>query len=161
MLITQSRSELVLPLPWKSRLINGDPEYVKEQCYTSLKRLSVDYIDLYYQHWWVTSWPNEKDLLMKCRVNPNTPIETTVKAMAELVKEGKVKYLGLSDCTASGLHCAHAIHPISALQIEYSPFILDIENPPLELIQMACELGVKIVAYSPLGHGLLTGQIHS
>ncbi|KAK0234639.1 NADP-dependent oxidoreductase domain-containing protein [Armillaria nabsnona] len=123
----------------------GDPEYVKEQCYTSLKRLGVDYIDLYYQH----------------RVDPNTPIETTVKAMAELVKEGKVKYLGLSDCTASGLRRAHAIHPISALQIEYSPFILDVENPPLELIQTARELGVKIVAYSPLGRGLLTGQIRS
>ncbi|KAG7440952.1 Aldo/keto reductase [Guyanagaster necrorhizus] len=123
----------------------GDPEYVKEQCYKSLKRLGVDYIDLYYQH----------------RVDPNTPIEKTVEAMAELVKEGKVKYLGLSDCTASGLRRAHAIHPISALQIEYSPFMLDIEKPPLELIQIARELGVKIVAYSPLGRGLLTGQIRS
>ncbi|KAK0447374.1 NADP-dependent oxidoreductase domain-containing protein [Desarmillaria tabescens] len=116
----------------------GDPEYVKQQCYTSLKRLGVDYIDLYYQH----------------RVDPNTPIEKTVEAMAELVKEGKVKYLGLSDCTASGLRRAHAIHPIAALQIEYSPFILD-------LIQTARELGVKIVAYSPLGRGLLTGQVRS
>ncbi len=76
-------------------------------------------------------------------------------------REGKVKYLGLSDCTASGLRRAHAIHPISALQIEYSPFILDVEKPPLELIQTARELGVKIVAYSPLGRGLLTGQIRS
>ncbi|KAF9461951.1 NADP-dependent oxidoreductase domain-containing protein [Collybia nuda] len=123
----------------------GDPEYVKEQCNASLQRLGVDYIDLYYQH----------------RVDPKVPIEKTVGAMAELVKEGKVKYIGLSDCTAAGLRRAHAVHPIAAIQIEYSPVMLDVEKPPLELIQAARSLGTKIVAYSPLGRGFLTGQIRS
>ncbi|KAJ7598533.1 NADP-dependent oxidoreductase domain-containing protein [Mycena floridula] len=89
----------------------GDPEFVKEQCAQSLKRLGVEYIDLYYQH----------------RVDRNIPIEKTVGAMAELVKEGKVKYLGLSDCTAAGLRRAHAVHPITALQIEFSPIELQVE----------------------------------
>ncbi|THU78477.1 Aldo/keto reductase [Dendrothele bispora CBS 962.96] len=123
----------------------GEPEYVKEACAKSLERLGVDHIDLYYLH----------------RVDPKTPIEKTVGAMAELVKEGKVKYLGLSDCTANGLRRAHAVHPISALQVEFSPFILDIESPQLALLQTARELGVKIVTYSPLGRGLVTGQIRS
>ncbi|KAJ7799211.1 NADP-dependent oxidoreductase domain-containing protein [Mycena olivaceomarginata] len=123
----------------------GDPEFVKEQCEQSLARLGVDYIDLYYQH----------------RVDPNTSIEKTVGAMAELVKEGKVKHLGLSDCTASGLRRAHAVHPIAALQIEYSPLMLEVEHPPLALVAAARALGTKIVAYSPLGRGFLTGQIKS
>ncbi|KAJ6516561.1 NADP-dependent oxidoreductase domain-containing protein [Mycena vitilis] len=123
----------------------GDAEYVKEQCNQSLKRLGVDYIDLYYQH----------------RVDANTPIEKTVGAMAELAKEGKVKYLGLSDCTAAGLRRAHAVHPIAALQIEFSPLVLDVEKPPLQLIQAARSLGTKIICYSPLGRGFLTGQIKS
>ncbi|KAJ7119584.1 NADP-dependent oxidoreductase domain-containing protein [Mycena epipterygia] len=123
----------------------GDPEYVKEQATRSLSRLGVEYIDLYYQH----------------RVDPNTPIELTVGAMAELVKEGKVKYLGLSECTARDLRRAHAVHPISALQIEYSPFVLDIEDPKVALLETAKELGVTIVAYSPLGRGLLTGRYKS
>ncbi|KAJ7573405.1 NADP-dependent oxidoreductase domain-containing protein [Mycena floridula] len=124
---------------------DGDPEYVKKQCNESLKRLGVDYIDLYYQH----------------RVDSKTPIEKTVGAMAELVKAGKVKYLGLSDCTAAGLRRANAIHPIAALQIEFSPIVLDVEKPPLELVQTARSLGTKIIAYSPLGRGFLTGQIKS
>ncbi|KAF5372233.1 hypothetical protein D9758_005068 [Tetrapyrgos nigripes] len=123
----------------------GTPEYVREQCEKSLKGLGVDHIDLFYQH----------------RVDPNTPIETTIAAMAELVKEGKVKYLGISDCTASGLRRAHAVHPISALQVEFSPFWLDIESPQLNLVQTARELGIKIVVYSPLARGLITGQIRS
>ncbi|THU95957.1 Aldo/keto reductase [Dendrothele bispora CBS 962.96] len=123
----------------------GTPEHVKEQCARSLERLGVDHIDLYYQH----------------RTDPNVPIEKTVAAMAELVKEGKVKYLGLSECTANGLRRAHAVHPISALQIEYSPFVLDIEDPKVAVLQTARELGVTIVAYSPLARGMITGQIRS
>ncbi|KAJ7280243.1 NADP-dependent oxidoreductase domain-containing protein [Mycena rebaudengoi] len=123
----------------------GDPEYVKEQIAVSLANLGVEQIDLYYQH----------------RVDPKVPIEVTVGAMAELVKEGKVKYLGLSECSAKALRRAHAIHPISALQIEYSPFVLDIEDPKIALLETARELGVTIVAYSPLGRGLLTGVYKS
>ncbi|KAF9260254.1 Aldo/keto reductase [Marasmius fiardii PR-910] len=118
----------------------GDPEYVKEQCALSLKRLGVDQIDLYYAH----------------RVDTKVPIELTVGAMAELVKEGKVKYLGLSECTASDLRRAHAIHPISAVQIEYSPLVLDIESEELGLLKRAKELGVTVVAYSPLARGVIT-----
>jgi len=125
--------------------VRGDPAFVKEQVATSLERLGVDSIDLYYQH----------------RVDPNTPIEVTVGAMAELVKEGKVKYLGLSECSAKALRRAHAVHPISALQIEYSPFVLDIEDPKIALLETARELGVTIVAYSPLGRGMLTGRYKS
>ncbi|KAJ7119571.1 NADP-dependent oxidoreductase domain-containing protein [Mycena epipterygia] len=123
----------------------GDPEYVKQQATKSLSKLGVEYIDLYYQH----------------RIDPKTPIELTVGAMAELVKEGKVKYLGLSECSAKALRRAHAVHPISAIQIEYSPFVLDIEDPKVALLETARELGVTIVAYSPLGRGLLTGQYKS
>ncbi|KAJ6510521.1 NADP-dependent oxidoreductase domain-containing protein [Mycena sanguinolenta] len=125
--------------------IRGDREFVREQVETSLSRLGVDCIDLYYQH----------------RIDSNTPIEVTVGAMAELVKEGKVKYLGLSECSAKTLRRAHAVHPISALQIEYSPFVLDIEDPKVALLETARELGVTIVAYSPLGRGLLTGRYKS
>ncbi|KAK1218248.1 Aldo-keto reductase str7 [Marasmius sp. AFHP31] len=125
--------------------IRGDAAHVKEACIRSLSRLGVDYIDLYYQH----------------RVDPKVPIEETVGAMAELVKEGKVKYLGLSECTANGLRRAHAVHPISALQIEYSPLVLEIESPKVGLLKTARELGVTIVAYSPLGRGLISGQIKS
>lgn len=113
--------------------------------------------------------------LIRRRIDPKTPIEVTVGAMAELVKctpfssvlivqlrsilrEGKVKYLGLSECSAKALRRAHAVHPISAIQIEYSPFVLDIEDPKVALLETARELGVTIVAYSPLGRGLLTGQ---
>lgn len=90
--------------------------------------------------------------------DPNTPIEKTVGAMAELVKAGKVKYLGLSEISAETLRRAHKVHPIAAVQVEYSPFTLDIEDPKIGLLEACRELGVKIVAYSPLGRGLLTGQ---
>ncbi|KAJ7629480.1 NADP-dependent oxidoreductase domain-containing protein [Mycena polygramma] len=125
--------------------VRGDPEFVKEQAATSLRRLGVDHIDLFYQH----------------RVDTKTPIEVTVGAMAGLVKEGKVKYLGLSECSADTLRRACAVHPISAVQVEFSPFILDIEDPKIGLLATARELGVTIVAYSPLGRGLLTGQYKS
>jgi len=123
---------------WKG--INGKPEYVKQACEASLKRLQVDYIDLYYLH----------------RVDPETPIEDTVRAMAELVKEGKVKYIGLSEVSAATLRKAHAIHPIAALQSEYSLWSLDVET---DIIPTCRELGISLVAYSPLGRGFLTGQI--
>ncbi|KAJ7675441.1 NADP-dependent oxidoreductase domain-containing protein [Mycena rosella] len=144
---TGKRNEIFLATKFGSTRSGprSDPEFVKEQVATSLSRLGVDYIDLYYQH----------------RVDPNTPIEVTVGAMAELVKEGKVKYLGLSECSAKALRRAHAVHPISALQIEYSPFVLDIEDPKIALLETARELNVTIVAYSPLGRGLLTGQYAS
>ncbi|KAF8178862.1 NADP-dependent oxidoreductase domain-containing protein [Mycena galopus ATCC 62051] len=125
--------------------IDGSPAYVKTATESSLKRLDVDCIDLYYLH----------------RADLNTPIEHTVAAMAEFVKAGKVKYLGLSEVSAATLRRAHAVHPIAALQVEYSPFTLDIEDPKIGLLATARELGVQVVAYSPLGRGLLTGQFKS
>ncbi|CAG8521257.1 1273_t:CDS:2 [Funneliformis mosseae] len=123
--------------------IKGDREYVRQACEKSLKRLGVNYIDLYYLH----------------RVDPNTPIEETITAMAELVKEGKVKYIGLSECSVTILRRAHKVHPIAALQMEYSPWTRDIEKNG---IMKACrELGITIVAHSPLGHGFLTGKFKS
>ncbi|KAJ7479466.1 NADP-dependent oxidoreductase domain-containing protein [Mycena latifolia] len=122
--------------------IDGSPKHVKEAIDASLAKLGVDTIDLYYLP----------------RADAKTPIEHTVDAMAELVKEGKVKYLGLSEVSASTLRRAHAVHPIAAIQVEYSPFTLDIEDPKINLLNTARELGVEIVAYSPLGRGLLTGQ---
>ncbi|CAB4391398.1 unnamed protein product [Rhizophagus irregularis] len=123
--------------------ISGKPEYVRQACENSLRRLGVNYIDLYDQH----------------RVDPNTPIEDTVGALAELVKEGKIKYIGFSECYAESLRRAYKVHPIAAVQMEYSPWTLDIEtNGVLE----AChELCVTIVAYSPLGCGFLTGKYKS
>jgi aryl-alcohol dehydrogenase-like predicted oxidoreductase len=126
-------------------VVRGDAAYVKEACAASLKRLGVDCIDLYYQH----------------RVDTNTPIEETVTAMAELKKEGKIRYLGLSECSAKTLRRAHAVHPIAAVQIEYSPFALEIESDQTNFLKTARELGVKIVAYSPLGRGFLTNTIKS
>ncbi|CAB5202183.1 auxin-induced protein PCNT115 [Rhizophagus irregularis] len=123
--------------------IRGDREYIHQACEKSLKRLGVDYIDLYYQ----------------IRVDINTPIEETVSAMAELVKEGKVKHLGLSECSAETLRRACKVHPIAALQIEYSPWTLDIEQNGI--IDACRELGITIVAYSPLGRGFLTGKYKS
>lgn len=122
------------------RGINGSPEYVRASCEGSLKRLGVDVIDLYYQH----------------RVDPKTPIEETIGAMAELVKEGKVRYLGLSEAGPETLRRAHAVHPITALQTEYSLWTRDPEGGILDTCR---ELGVGFVAYSPLGRGFLTGQI--
>ncbi|KAJ5731107.1 NADP-dependent oxidoreductase domain-containing protein [Penicillium malachiteum] len=123
--------------------IRSDPEYVKLACEKSLKRLGVDVIDLYYCH----------------RVDEVTPIEKTVEAMVELKNEGKIRYLGLSEVSAATLRRAHAVHPITALQIEYSPFALDIESPKVDLLNTCRELGIAVVAYSPIGRGLLTGQI--
>ncbi|HKS42839.1 MAG TPA: aldo/keto reductase [Blastocatellia bacterium] len=124
------------------RGINGKPEYVRASCESSLRRLGVDTIDLYYQH----------------RVDPNTPIEETVGAMAELVKEGKVRYLGLSEASSETLRRAQLIHPIAALQTEYSLWSRDPED---DLLATCRELGIGFVAYSPLGRGFLTGQIKS
>jgi aryl-alcohol dehydrogenase-like predicted oxidoreductase len=118
--------------------INGKPDYVIEACEKSLKRLNVDVIDLYYQH----------------RVDPNTPIEDTVGAMAELVKQGKVKHLGLSEASAATIRKAHKIHPITALQTEYSLWTRDLED---EILPTLRELGIGLVPYSPLGRGFLTG----
>ncbi len=121
--------------------ISGKPDYVKQACEASLKRLGIDTIDLYYCH----------------RVDPETPIEDTVGAMAELVKEGKVRYLGLSEVKGETLKKAHAVHPISAVQSEYSIWTRDIE----EANMAACRtLGVSTVAYSPLGRGILTGKFN-
>ena len=122
--------------------INGKPDYVRQACDASLKRLGVDTIDLYYQH----------------RVDPETPIEDTVGAMAELVKQGKVKRLGLSEAAAATIRKAHAVHPISALQTEYSLWSLDPEG---EILDTCRELGIVFVAYSPLGRGFLTGRYKS
>ena len=119
---------------------NGRPEYVKAACDASLQRLGVDHIDLYYQH----------------RVDRAVPIEDTVGAMADLVRQGKVRYLGLSEASAQTIRRAHVIHPISALQTEYSLWSRDVEDEILPAIR---ELGVGFVAYSPLGRGFLTGQI--
>ncbi|MEH7418794.1 aldo/keto reductase [Neobacillus drentensis] len=120
--------------------INGRPEYVKQACEASLRRLGVDYIDLYYQH----------------RVDPKTPIEETVGAMADLVKEGKVRYLGLSEAAPQTIQRAHSIHPITAVQTEYSLWSRDVED---EILPVCRELGIGFVPYSPLGRGFLTGQI--
>lgn len=125
--------------------IRGDPEYVHQACERSLQRLGVSHIDLYYQH----------------RVDLSVPIEVTVKAMAELVKAGKVRHIGLSECSAATLRRAHAVHPIAAVQVEYSPFAMDIEYPTVKLLDTCKELGVALVAYSPLGRGMLTGKYHS
>jgi aryl-alcohol dehydrogenase-like predicted oxidoreductase len=122
--------------------INGRPDYVHRACDASLKRLGVDTIDVYYQH----------------RVDPNTPIEETVGAMAELVKAGKVRYLGLSEAAPKTIRRAHAEHPIAALQTEYSLWSRDPEG---ELLATVRSLGIAFVAYSPLGRGFLTGQIKS
>jgi aryl-alcohol dehydrogenase-like predicted oxidoreductase len=122
------------------RGVSGKPEYVKSSCDASLKRLGVTHIDLYYQH----------------RVDPTVPIEETVGAMADLVKAGKVKHLGLSEASAATIKRAHAVHPIAALQSELSLWSRDAEDDVLDLCR---ELGVAFVAYSPLGRGFLTGQI--
>ncbi len=119
--------------------INGKPEYVKKACDASLKRLGVDYIDLYYQH----------------RVDTTVPIEETVRAMSDLVKEGKVRYLGLSEAAPATIRRAHQVHPITALQTEYSLWTRDPEGEIFDTIR---DLGIGFVAYSPLGRGFLTGR---
>ncbi len=124
------------------RAVNGRPDYVHEACEASLRRLAVDHIDLYYQH----------------RVDPDVPIEETVGAMGELVDAGKVRFLGLSEAGPQTIRRAHAVHPISALQTEYSLWTRDLEA---EILTTLRELGIGLVAYSPLGRGFLTGAITS
>jgi aryl-alcohol dehydrogenase-like predicted oxidoreductase len=126
----------------KGYAIDGSPAYVKRAAEASLRRLGVETIDLYYQH----------------RVDPRTPIEETVGAMAELVQEGKVRYLGLSEAAPETIRRAHAVHPISALQTEYSLWTRD---PEAELLEVTRQLGITFVAYSPLGRGFLTGSLKS
>ena len=122
--------------------VNGKPDYVRSACEASLRRLGVEVIDLYYQR----------------RVDPETPIEDTVGAMAELVRQGKVRHLGLSEAAPATIRRAHAVHPIAALQTEYSLWSRDPEDQILPTVR---ELGIGFVAYSPLGRGFLTGQIRS
>jgi aryl-alcohol dehydrogenase-like predicted oxidoreductase len=149
--IADRRDEVVLatkfgivrdPEDPSARGVNGRPEYVYQACDASLRRLAVDHIDLYYQH----------------RVDPDVPIEETVGAMAELVDAGKVRFLGLSEAAASTIRRAHAVHPISALQSEYSLWSRDMEEEVLPAIR---ELGIGLVPYSPLGRGFLTGRIEA
>ena len=124
-----------------NRGVNGSPDYVRAACEASLKRLGVEVIDLYYQH----------------RVDPNVPIEETVGAMAELVAQGKVRYLGLSEASPATVRRAHKVHPISALQSEYSLWSRDPEDEVLPTVR---ELGIGFVPYSPLGRGFLAGRFH-
>ena len=124
------------------RSIDGSPAYVRAACEASLGRLGTDHIDLYYQH----------------RVDPSTPIEDTVGAMAELVSEGKVRHIGLSEASAATIRRAHAVHPITAVQSEYSLWTRDVEDEVLPTLQ---ELGIGFVAYSPLGRGFLSGRFSS
>jgi aryl-alcohol dehydrogenase-like predicted oxidoreductase len=123
----------------QARGVNGKPDYVRKSCEDSLRRLGIEHIDLYYQH----------------RVDPNTPIEETVGALADLVEEGKIRYIGLSEASAATLRRAVKVHPIAALQTEYSLWTRD---PEAEILPTCRELGIGFVAYSPLGRGFLTGQ---
>lgn len=122
--------------------VNGRPEYVRKACEASLKRLGIEVIDLYYQH----------------RVDPNVPIEETVGAMADLVRQGKVRMLGLSEAAAGTIRRAHAVHPITALQTEYSFWTRDVEA---EILPTCRDLGITFVAYSPLGRGFFTGRFRN
>ncbi len=122
--------------------VNGRPDYVRKSCDASLGRLGVNHIDLYYQH----------------RVDPDTPVEETFGAMKELVEAGKVRYLGISEAAPETIRKAHSVHPLSALQTEYSLWSRDVED---EILPTVRELGIGFVAYSPLGRGFLTGQIRS
>ncbi|CAF3984662.1 unnamed protein product [Adineta steineri] len=136
--------EVISP-DWKTFSVRGDAEYVHQASERSLKRLDLDYIDLYYVH----------------RIDKTVPIEETVGAMKKLVDAGKVKYLGLSECSSDTLRRAYAVHPIACVQIEYSPFFLDIERDEIGLLKTCRELGVALVCYSPLGKGFLTGRYKS
>ncbi|KAI0348126.1 Aldo/keto reductase [Trametopsis cervina] len=129
----------------KPTTVNGSPEYCNAQIETSLQRLGVDYVDLFYLH----------------RPDPTIPIEKTVGAMKELVEAGKVRQIGLSECNADTIRRAYAVHPIAAVQVEYSLFTLDVERPKIDILRTARELGISVVAYSPLGRGLLTGRYAS
>ncbi|KAE9372427.1 aldo-keto reductase, putative [Stipitochalara longipes BDJ] len=145
------RSEIFLATKFGRVIVDGKmlhpgtADYVKKSCEKSLETLGVEYIDLYSQH----------------RVDPETPIEETVQAMKELVEEGKVRYLGLSECSARSLRRANKVHPIAAIEMEFSPFALEIEDPAIGVLEAARECGTSIVAYAPLGKGFLTGTIKS
>lgn len=132
-------------LPDGTRVVRGDAQYVREQIEISLQRLGLDYVDLYYAH----------------RIDSKVPIEETMGALKELVEAGKIKYIGLSECSSDTLRRAYAVHPVAAVQVEYSPFSLDIEREDIGLLKTCRELGVAVVCYSPLGRGLLGGQIKS
>lgn len=148
---TGRRDEIFLATKFGNKIVDGKhsvdgtPEYVKKALADSLERLGTDRVELYYQH----------------RVDKNTPIEKTIQALAELKAEGKIMYLGLSECSAQTLRRAHAVHPIAVAQMEFSPFALEIESEQTNFLATARELGVKIVAYAPLGRGFLTGSIRS
>ena len=131
--------------PKGTSIVKSDPASVKESCNRSLGLLGISTIDLFYQH----------------RVDPDTAIEDTIGALKDLIDEGKIRYIGLSECSADTLRRAHKVHPVAAVQLEYSPFSLDIESPQVGLLKACRELGVTIVCYSPLGRGFLTGQIKS
>ncbi|KAF2100392.1 putative aldo-keto reductase [Rhizodiscina lignyota] len=131
--------------PDGSRAVDSSPAWVRQACENSLKKMGVDTIDLWYSH----------------RQDKKTPIEQTVRAMDEMRKEGKVRYLGLSECSANSLRRACKAAKISAVQLEYSPFSLEIESEQIDLLRTARELGVAVVAYSPVGRGMLTGTITS
>ncbi|KAL5120121.1 hypothetical protein ACEQ8H_001946 [Pleosporales sp. CAS-2024a] len=140
------RKEIFLATKFANRpgfIIDSSPEYAKEACAKSLSRLGIDSIDLYYCH----------------RLDGKTPIEKTVRAMKELKDEGKIKYLGLSECSSDSLRRAYKIHPITAVQVEYSPFALEIESKQVDLLKTCRELGVAVVSYSPLCRGMLTGSL--
>lgn len=128
-----------------NRSVDSSPEYAKQACEKSLERLGLDSIDLYYAH----------------RLDGKTPIENTVQAMKDLKDEGKIKYIGLSECSSDSLRRAYKVAPIQAVQIEYSPFSLDIESPQINLLKTCRELGVAVVCYSPIGRGVLSGTIRS
>ncbi|CAF4298510.1 unnamed protein product, partial [Adineta steineri] len=125
--------------------VRGDAEYIHQAIESSLSRLQVPYIDLYYVH----------------RIDPKVPIEETMTALKELVQQGKIKYIGLSECSSDTIRRAYAIHPVSAVQIEYSPFSLDIEKEEIGVLKTCRQFGIAIVCYSPLGRGMLTGQYKS
>ncbi|ORY08914.1 aldo-keto reductase, putative [Clohesyomyces aquaticus] len=124
---------------------DSSPEYCKQACEKSLSRLGLPSVDLYYVH----------------RLDRKTPIEKTVEALAALKKEGKIKYLGLSECSSESLRRAYKVHPITAVQVEFSPFALEIETEQINLLKTCRELGVAVVAYSPLGRGMFSGTLRS
>ncbi|CAF1375676.1 unnamed protein product [Adineta ricciae] len=125
--------------------VRGDAEYVRQSIEKSLKNLQLPYVDLYYIH----------------RIDPKVPIEETMGVMKELVEQGKIKYIGLSECSSDTIRRAYKVHPIAAVQVEYSPFSLDIEREEIGVLKTCQELGIAVVCYSPLGRGMLTGQYKS
>ena len=142
------RKDIFLATKFGIRIIDGklnpssSPEYCRQSIERSLKRLGLSYVDIYYIH----------------RLDKVTPIEKTIQTMVELKNEGKIKHLGISECSADSLRRAHAVHPITAIQVEYSLFCREIESPETKLLETARELGVAVVCYSPLGNGFLTGR---